>query len=83
MGTKAYSLSALAAFDALKLPSTKTLGEDCLQQIQDLQITHWGMEHVGLLEKDTVQTLIMGANRLLDFSLSMERTIIEPRQSAL
>ena len=82
MGTKAYS-SVLAAFDASKLPSTKTLGEDCLRQIQDLQITHWGTEHVGLLQEDAVQTLIMGANRLLDFSLSMERTIIELRQSAL
>ena len=83
VGTKAYSLAALAAFDAAQLPSTKSVGEECLKQIQDLQIAHWGTEHVGILPEDTIQTLIMGANRLLDFSLSMERTIIDLRQSAL
>ena len=72
MGTKAYSLAVLAVFDAAQLPSTKLLGEKCLKQIQDLQIAHWGTEHVGILQEDTIQTLIMGANRLLDFLLSME-----------
>ena len=72
VGTKAYLLAALAAFDVAQLPSTKSLGEECLRQIQDLQIAHWGTEHVGILQEDTIQTLIMGANRLLDFSLSME-----------
>ena len=83
MGTKAYSLAVLAAFDVAQLPSMKSLGEECLKQIQDLQITHWGTEHVGILQEDTIQTLIMGANRLLDVSLSMERTIIDLHQSAL
>ena len=83
VGTKAYSLAALAAFDAAQLPSTKLLGEECLKQIQDLQIAHWGTEHVGILQEDAIQTLIMGANRLLDFSLSMEQTIIDLHQSAL
>ena len=83
VGTKAYSLAALAAFDAAQLPSMKSLGEECLKQIQDLQIAHWGTEHVGILQEDTIQTLIMGANRLLDFLLSMERTIIDLCQSAL
>ena len=83
VGTKAYSLAVLAAFDAAQLPSTKSLGEECLRQIQDLQIAHWGTEHVGILQEDTIQTLIMGANRLLDFLLSMERTIIDLHQSAL
>ena len=83
MGTKAYSLAVLAAFDAAQLPLTKLLGEECLKQIQDLQIAHWGTEHVGILQEDTIQTLIMGANRLLDFLLSMERTIIDLHQSAL
>ena len=83
VGTKAYSLAALAAFDAAQLPSTKSVGEECLKQIQDLQTAHWGTEHVGILPEDTIQTLIMGANRLLDFSLSMERTIIDLHQSAL
>ena len=72
VGTKAYTLSALAVFDASKLPSTKSIGEDCLKQIQDLQIAHWGTEHVEILPEDTIQALIMGANRLLDFLLSME-----------
>ena len=72
VGIKAYSLAVLAAFDAAQLPSMKSLGEECLTQIQDLQIAHWGTEHVGILQEDTIQTLIMGANRLLDFSLSME-----------
>ena len=35
------------------------------------------------ITEDTIQTLLMGANHLLDFSLSMEKTIIELRQSAL
>ena len=83
VGTKAYSLAALAAFDAAQLLSTKSLGEECLKQIQDLQIAHWGTKHVGILQEDTIQTLIMGANRLLDFLLSMERTIIDLHQSAL
>ena len=83
MGTKAYSLAVLAAFDASKLPSMKSIGEDCLKQIQDVQIAHWGTEHVGILPEDTIQTLIMEVNRLLDFLLSMERTIIDLRQSAL
>ena len=72
VGTKAYLLAALAAFDVAQLSSTKSLGEECLRQIQDLQIAHWGTEHVGILQEDTIQTLIMGANRLLDFLLSME-----------
>ena len=72
VGTKAYSLAVLAAFDMAQFPSTKALEEECLRQIQDLQISHWGTEHVGILQEDTIQTLIMGANRLLDFSLSME-----------
>ena len=80
VGTKAY---LLAAFGAAQLPSMKSLGEECLKQIQDLQIAHWGTEHIGILQDDTIQTLIMGANRLLDFSLSMERTIIDLHQSAL
>ena len=80
VGTKAYSLAVLAAFDVAQLPSMKSLGEECLKQIQ---IAHWGTEHVGILQEDTIQTLIMGANRLLDFSLSMERTIIDLHQSAL
>ena len=83
VGTEAYTLSPLAAFDASKLPSTKSIGEDCLRQIQDLQIAHWGTEHVGILQEDTIQTLIMGANRLLDFSLLMELTIIDLHQPAL
>ena len=82
-GNKAYTLSALAAFDASKLPSTKSIGEDCLKQIQDLQIAHWGTEHIGILLEDTIQTLIMGANRLLDFLLLMEQTIIDLHQLAL
>ena len=72
VGTKAYSLAALAAFDVAQLPSMKSLGEECLRQIQDLQISHWGTGHVGILQEDSIQTLIMGANRLLDFLLSME-----------
>ena len=83
VGTKAYSLAALPAFDAAQLLSMKSLGEECLKQIQDLQIAHWGTKHIGILQEDTIQTLIMGANRLLDFSLSMERTIIDLHQSAL
>ena len=83
VGTKAYSLAALAAFDAAQLPSMKSLGEECLKQIQDLQIAHWGTEHIGILPEDTTQTLIMGANRLLDFLLSMERTIIDLHQPTL
>ena len=83
MGTKAYLLAALAAFDAAQLLSMKSLGEECLKQIQDLQIAHWGTKHVGILQEDTIQTLIMGANRLLDFLLSMEQTIIDLHQSAL
>ena len=70
--TKAYLLAALAAFDVAQLPSMKSLGEECPRQIQDLQIAHWGTEHVAILQEDTIQTLIMGANRLLDLSLSME-----------
>ena len=72
VGTKPYSLAALAAFDAAQLLSMKSLGEECLKQIQDLQIAHWGTEHVGILQEDNIQTLIMGTNRLLDFSLLME-----------
>ena len=83
VGTKAYSLAVLAAFDVVQLPSIKSLGEECLRQIQDLQIAHWGTGHVGIPQEDTIQTLIMGANRLLDFSLSMEQTIIDLHQSAL
>ena len=83
VGTKAYSLAALAAFDAAQLPSMKSLGEECLRQIQDLQIAHWGTGHVGIHQEDTIQTLIVGANRLLDFLLSMERSIIDLHQSAL
>ena len=83
VGTKAYSLAALAAFDAAQLPSMMSLGEECLKQIQDLQIAHWGTKHIGILQEDTIQTLIMGASRLLDLSLSMERTIIDLCQSAL
>ena len=71
------------AFDSTKLPSAQNLGAECLRQIQDLQIAHWGSENLGILQEDTIQTLIMGANRLLDFSLSMEKTIIDLRQSAL
>ena len=80
---KAYSLAALAAFDSTKLPSAQNLGAECLRQIQDLQIAHWGSENLRILQEDTIQTLIMGANHLLDFSLSMEKTIIDLRQSAL
>ena len=40
VGTKAYSLAALAAFDAAQLLLMKSLGEECLKQIQDLQIAH-------------------------------------------
>ena len=61
----------------------KSIGEDCFKQIQDLQIAHWGTEHVGILLEDTIHTLIMGANRLLDFSLLMGQTIIDLHQSAL
>ena len=71
------------AFDSAKLPSAQNLGAECLRQIQDLQIAHWGTENLGILQEDTIQTLLMGANRLLDFSLSMEKTIIELRQSTL
>ena len=80
---KAYSLAALTAFDSAKLPSAQNLGAECLWQIQDLQIAHWGTENLGILQEDTIQTLLMGANRLLDFSLSMEKTIIDLRQSAV
>ena len=79
---KAYSLAALAAFNSAKLPSAQNLGAECLWQIQDLQIAHWGTENLGILQ-DTIQTLLMGANHLLDFSLSMEKTIIDLRQSTL
>ena len=77
VGTKAY---LLAAFDAAQLLSMKSLGEECLKQIQNLQIAHRGTEHIGILQEDTIQTLIMGANRLLDFLLSMEQTIIDLHQ---
>ena len=73
----------MAAFDSTKLPLAQNLGAECLWQIQDLQIAHWGSENLGILQEDTIQTLIMGANHLLDFSLSMEKTIIDLRQSAL
>ena len=76
---KAYSLAALAAFDSTKLPSAQNLGAECLRQIQDLQIAHWGSENLRILQEDTIQTLLMGAIHLLDFSLSMEKTIIELR----
>ena len=76
VGTKAYLLAALAAFDVAQLPSIKSLGKECLRQIQDLQIAHLGTDHVGILQEDTIQTLIMGAIRLLDFSLSMEQTTL-------
>ena len=71
------------ASDSAKLPSAQNLGAECLRQIQDLQIAHWGTENLRILQEDTIQTLLMGANRLLDFSLSMEKTIIDLRQSAL
>ena len=80
---KAYSLAALVAFDSAKLPSAQNLGAECLRQIQDLQIAHWGTKNLEILQEDTIQTLLMGANHLLDFSLSMEKTIIDLRQSAL
>ena len=80
---KAYSLAALVAFDSAKLPSAQNLGAECLQQIQDLQIAHWGTKNLGILQEDTIQTLLTGANHLLDFFLSMEKTIIDLRQSAL
>ena len=82
-GMKAYSLAALVAFNSAKLPSAQNLGAECLRQIQDLQIAHWGTKNLRILQEDTIQALLMGANRLLDFSLSMEKTIIDLQQSAL
>ena len=73
----------MAALDSTKLPLAQNLGAECLRQIQDLQIAHWGSENLRILQEDTIQTLIMGANRLLNSSLSMEKTIIVLRQSAL
>ena len=54
-----------------------------LRSIQELQLEHWGSSEVGILSDDTVQELILGANKLLDLSLSMEKTILDIRQSAL
>ena len=38
---------------------------------------------MGILSDDTVQELILGANKLLDLSLSMEKIVLDIRQSAL
>ena len=38
---------------------------------------------MGILSDNTVQELVLGANKLLDLSLSMEKTVLDIRQSAL
>ena len=38
---------------------------------------------MGILSDDTVQELILGANKLLDLSLSIEKIVLDIRQSAL
>ena len=82
-GTEGFTLPALAAFDKNTLPSTQQLGADVLRSIQELHLEHWGSSEVGILSDDTVQELILGANKLLDLSLSMEKTVLNIRQSAL
>ena len=71
--TKGFTLTALAAFNKNTLSSTQQLGADVLRSIQELQLEHWGSAKVGILSDDTVQELILGTNKLLDLSLSMER----------
>ena len=82
-GTEGFTLAALAAFNKNTLPSAQQLGADVLRSIQELQLEHWVSSEVDILSDDTVQELILGANKLLDLSLSMEKIILEIRQSAL
>ena len=82
-GSKGFTLAALAAFDKNTLPSTQQLDADILRSIQELQLEHWRSSEVGILSDDTVQELILGANKLLELSLSMEKTVLDIRQSAL
>ena len=82
-GTEGFTLTTLAVFDKNALPSAQQLGADVLRSIQELQLEHWGSSEVGILSDDTVQELILGANKLLDLSLSMEKTVLDIRQSAL
>ena len=80
-GTRGFTLAALASFYRNKLPPVQQLGADVLRSIQELQ--HWGSAEVSILSDVTIQELILGANKLLDLSLSMEKVVLDIRQSAL
>ena len=82
-GTRGFTLAALASFNRNKLPPAQQLRADVLRSIQELQLEHWGSAEVGILLDDIIQELILGANKLLDLSLSMEKVVLDIRQSAL
>ena len=66
-----------------KLPDAKVLGQNILWRIQELQLKHWGHKDTRVLPEDTIQQLLLGANSILDFALTIEKEAISLKQQGL
>ena len=82
-GGKSHNLEALTHFDISKLLDACIIGADILHQMQELQIRHWGHEDIGCIPEDTMQQLILGANRILDVAISLEKEALTLKQQGL
>ena len=77
------SIEGTAQWDLSKLPDAKELGLDLIAKIHQLQEAHWGHEDSANLDEGSIKAYLVGANRLMEFALSMEIEIINLKKEAL
>ena len=77
------SIKGTAQWDLSKLLDAKELGLDLIAKIHQLQEAHWGHEDSANLDEGSIKAYLVGANRLMEFALSMEIEIINLKKEAL
>ena len=78
-----HSLLALEAIDWVVSKDAESLCQDLLLKTQEMMKKEFSHIEEGCLPENEIQCLLLGANRIIDYALSMDMQLIKLKQHAL
>ena len=82
-GSLGHGIIALEAVDKVISEDVEGLGEDMMLKVQDLMSREFEHKDHTILPEDEIQRLLMGANRVIDYALTLELQVIKLKQHTL
>ena len=82
-GSLGHGIVALEAVDKAICEDVEGLGEDMMLKVQDLMSREFGHKDHAMIPEDEIQRLLVRANRVIDYTLTLELQVMKLKQHAL